>query len=297
MRSLWGMEDEDGGGWLVAGGGKRSWKRRKGKTGSGRPGNAHKRTKKTSGVEQIVWDPTVLDEEVDERTAAALNARTREAQKVLRESAFHDQLCSSALGRGEAGEGPSLLSGLGSVEEMVVYGLGSLEHGPPACKYQFALAVVLAEDLLRSDKLERVLFFDPAFTAYDRRVIEGANPKFCVMRENENCARTAFRKTLFYMPHCEAVLYNALLGANWDLERLPNLVILGNSFASYKTIWGRPSGSDFGVEYPKLFSAARCSREVPVPTSFNLTEASAFNDMSFHFFPREAVADALDEMT
>ena len=37
MRSLWGMEDEDGGGWLVAGGGKRSWKRRKGKTGSGMP--------------------------------------------------------------------------------------------------------------------------------------------------------------------------------------------------------------------------------------------------------------------
>lgn len=87
---------------------------------------------------------------------------------------------------------------------------------------QFALAVNLAREIRRSTCLEAV-FFDPAFTAYDRRVIESEG-NFSVMRMDEKCARAIDRPTLFYMPHCEAKLYDSLLRANWSVEQLSKMV-------------------------------------------------------------------------
>ena len=126
---------------------------------------------------------------------------------------------------------------LGTVEEIVVYGLGSLENGPPACKYQFALAGLLAEEVFSNTRRRamqeggggggegKAFFFDPAFTAYDRRVIESnRDHRFIVMRENEQCARPTSKPTLFYMPHCEAELYDSLLRSNWNENQLSNLV-------------------------------------------------------------------------
>ncbi|KAM0953641.1 putative SRR1-like protein [Dioscorea sansibarensis] len=38
---------------------------------------------------------------------------------------------------------------------------------------------------------------------------------------------------MFFLPHCDAALYDNLLSANCDLARLNRIVLLGNSFAEY----------------------------------------------------------------
>lgn len=51
---------------------------------------------------------------------------------------------------------------------------------------------------------------------------------------NEGGARRVCVPTLFYLPHCEGALCDALLGANWESGRLPLLAVLGNSFGTYR---------------------------------------------------------------
>jgi hypothetical protein len=45
---------------------------------------------------------------------------------------------------------------------------------------------------------------------------------------DEAGARSVTAATLFYMPHCEAGLYDNLLAANWSRAALPRIAILGN---------------------------------------------------------------------
>ena len=45
-------------------------------------------------------------------------------------------------------------------------------------------------------------------------------------------------------------------------------------------------------EYPELVKAAEFSQELPVP-DLNFAEVSAFNNMSFHFFPTNTKEIAL----
>ena len=86
-----GEEDE----WIVAGAGKKSWKRRQGKGWTG--ANASQRQKchnnkvltgAHSAAEKYVWNPAVLDEDVDEKKVAKLMERTCSAQTIMRESRF-----------------------------------------------------------------------------------------------------------------------------------------------------------------------------------------------------------------
>ena len=39
--------------------------------------------------------------------------------------------------------------------------------------------------------------------------------------------------TLFFMPHCEQFLYDAVLAANMRRAALPRFALVGNSFAEY----------------------------------------------------------------
>lgn len=70
-----------------------------------------------------------------------------------------------------------------------------------------------------------------------------------VIAVNEGGARRVSEPTFFYLPHCEGVLCDALLGANWSPPvgdsnggsnggggggGLPSVVILGNSFRTYQ---------------------------------------------------------------
>ncbi|KAJ1340380.1 hypothetical protein BSLG_005022 [Batrachochytrium salamandrivorans] len=54
-----------------------------------------------------------------------------------------------------------------------------------------------------------------------------------MMKEFKHGQRSINKKTLFYMPHCQDVLYNNVLKANWGSDRICNIAIIGNSFEAY----------------------------------------------------------------
>jgi hypothetical protein len=66
---------------------------------------------------------------------------------------------------------------------------------------------------------------------------------------------------LFIMPHCELELYDAVLAANWDAERLTTIAILGNSFSDY--VERNPSRTRKLGKHVSLIQ--QCTRGAPSP--------------------------------
>ncbi|GMH15702.1 hypothetical protein Nepgr_017543 [Nepenthes gracilis] len=112
--------------------------------------------------------------------------------------------------------------------EMVIYGIGSIEcfESP---RLQLCLAILMKG---KFDWIGDIKVFDPLLSATECRVLEALGCS--VLTVNEEARRPAVKPTLFFMPHCEAVLYNNLLEANWRVDRLRNLALFGNSFGSYE---------------------------------------------------------------
>jgi len=99
---------------------------------------------------------------------------------------------------------------------------------PPETRLQLALA----ELLMREHGLAAVAAaggawtYDPVLGAGDRDILQRRG--LSVLSTDEAGARAVAHPTLFYMPHCEAVLYDNLLASNWSPTALPRLAILGN---------------------------------------------------------------------
>ena len=54
---------------------------------------------------------------------------------------------------------------------------------------------------------------------------------FVFQAEPENYATSP--DTVVYMPHCELSLFERFLNDNWSRERVPNLVLVGNTLSDY----------------------------------------------------------------
>eukprot|EP00899_Mesostigma_viride_P003493 jgi/Mesvir1/13144/Mv06113-RA.1 len=165
---------------------------------------------------------------------------------------------------------------------LVIYGVGNFQASPVS-RSQMALALRLAADLgAPSGSLE---FYDPALTSLESDVLRrlGVVP----LGENEECRRRADRVTLFYMPHCEARLYDNLLSANWSHDQLCRLVILGNSFRRYQERWDvKPSPPPPRPD--RLLQVEPFVVEVPVSCQ-GFGGVGAFNELSFHHFDGASV--------
>ena len=115
-----------------------------------------------------------------------------------------------------------------------------------------------------------------------------------VLTHDERGRRVAHRPTLFFMPHCEAVLTDALLQANLAASTLHNVVILGNRFSGYQQSWGMPhrwrQAAGPGAPLPErpdtLLRLCECGivHELAV-SECGFPVASAFNDLGLHWFP------------
>lgn len=212
-------------------------------------------------------------------------------------STFYDNLDSAmSLAEQRYGETSSSRGGAWAwerVQDMVCYGLGSLGSGLNP-RYQLALARLLAKRL--SGLAGPPEFFDPVFSCEDRAALQRLG---CVVTEqDEGGARRVQRRTLFYMPHCEAELTDALLAANWGPGQLSQLVIIGNSFSTYAERWSLPTAQRSGLYRPDFMLALcnaplGCLLEIPARDA-GFPVASAFNDMSVHMFP--AWHPALDKL-
>ncbi|CAN0917032.1 Protein SENSITIVITY TO RED LIGHT REDUCED 1 [Linum grandiflorum] len=160
--------------------------------------------------------------------------------------------------------------------QMVIYGIGSIEsHETP--RLQLSIALLMKTNFSWIGDVE---VFDPVLSATECRVMEVLGCS--VLSVNEQGERRAAKPTLFYMPHCEAGLYNNLLRANWEVEALNRVALFGNSFQVYR-------------EYASLKNLVVVDSSSHIIAVEGVTEEfgvstvwedyfAGFHDSSWHFF-------------
>ncbi|KAJ0979392.1 hypothetical protein J5N97_014866 [Dioscorea zingiberensis] len=129
---------------------------------------------------------------------------------------------------------------------MVIYGIGRLASDDFP-RIQLALALLLREEL----PITSIEVFDPVLSASECAVLKTLG--LTVLVENEMGRRVVSAPTLFFLPHCDAALYDNLLSANWEPARLNSIVLLGNSFEAYAHYlsW---AGEHYGSEKPRVMA-------------------------------------------
>ncbi|RUS34267.1 hypothetical protein BC938DRAFT_481524 [Jimgerdemannia flammicorona] len=157
------------------------------------------------------------------------------------------------------------------LHDIVCYGVGSM-HQSRNAQFQFALMLIMRETLQIDGK---VYIFDPVMTHIDRQLLEHYGVE--LISENEQAKRAVHAMTLFYMPHCNKVLYSNLLSANWNAQALEKVVIIGNRF-------GFQTDSHLRREAPYMILAVPLVACTPLPTEFD--NNMIFNDLCVHIFER-----------
>lgn len=161
--------------------------------------------------------------------------------------------------------------------QMVIYGIGSIElYEPP--RLQLSLAILLRRDFSWIGNVE---VFDPILSATESQVLETLGCS--VMSINEHGRREALKPTMFFMPHCEAELYNNLLQANWKLSLLKNMVLFGNSFETYEQHVSLCKNSPILSSVGHILAARGFTNEFRIQTVSD-DYYNAFHDSSWHIF-------------
>jgi hypothetical protein len=234
---------------------------------------------------------TISTTEPTEKSIARHIEAIEDARRDLVTSTFYSSflatlatatLPTQSLETGTSTESLELL--LPAIKSLVIYGLGSIEQlGGVHIRYQVALACQLST--LFSNLIAPPEAFDPVFSPHDHAVLPLLG--IGIIKENEQGRRIAKQPTLFFMPHCESDLTDNLLAANKASKTLQNVIIIGNSFATYHERWSMLSKSQ--QEEKKrpetLFELVENEKvvEISLPEKgFPVT--AAFNDMSLHMF-------------
>jgi hypothetical protein len=161
--------------------------------------------------------------------------------------------------------------------QMVIYGIGSIESYEPPC-LQLSIAMLMKRDFNWIGSIE---VFDPILSVTESHVLEALGCS--VMSINEHGKREALKPTLFFMPHCEAELYNNLLRANWKPDLLKNMVLFGNSFEEYEQHVSLCKTSPVMYLVGHILAARSFTNEVKIETISD-DYYNAFHDSSWHFF-------------
>lgn len=232
----------------------------------------------------VPWSPSdpSLDPAAVSRLVAQANAAISRvaASRLYRRILLHD----SPLRRRLALLGPTRLS---------LLGVGSFDYSP-AARLQLALAVLLRRDLLPTAAAADL--FDPVLSAAE--CAAAAALGFKVPSLDDGCRRRVEEPTLFYMPHCEASLYDALLAANWESPaQLRCVCVLGNSFRGY-ALQADEHRAGPAAKAAHVLAAERFAWEERVDEAGAVDEddwfTRAFNETSWHFFE---VKDGVDLAT
>ncbi|KAJ3676390.1 hypothetical protein LUZ60_003802 [Juncus effusus] len=233
------------------------------------------------------WTPSDIN--LDPSRSANLLLKINSTIDRLENSKFYNHFISSF----NSGEIQSKLSRLrlsgSDPVRLVVYGIGSFESYP-APRLQLALAELLRRRL--SEDVASAEIFDPVLSATECHVAEELG--FKVMLTNEHGRRKVKEPTIFFMPHCEAELYNSLLEANWPSD-LNRMVLIGNSFSQYCNYVfeaGKINGGSVKIERvaKRLLEIERrkfvreIGIELELGEEMELGFHQAFHDTSWHFF-------------
>ncbi|KAK1394787.1 Protein SENSITIVITY TO RED LIGHT REDUCED 1 [Heracleum sosnowskyi] len=220
------------------------------------------------------WFPT--DVENDPKRESDLIQKMLIYIKKLEDSQFYQTLLTQI-------ETPNVLEnflkilGTESSMQMVIYGIGSIESYEPP-RLQLSLAILIKR---KFSWIGRVEVFDPIISLAESRVLEALGCS--VLSVNEFGRRQAIRPTLFFMPHCEAELYDNLLHANWRVDMLNRMVLFGNSFSVYQHYGSIISNSTTTSSRQHILHVRRFAEEFEIATVSD-DYFRAFNGSSWHFF-------------
>ncbi|XP_070573687.1 SRR1-like protein [Ptychodera flava] len=175
------------------------------------------------------------------------------------------------------------------IVDIVCYGLGNFSSCPIA-RHQFALLLLLKDflQILYPQIPGQCYSYDPRFTTQERDVLHEMG--IICIKENEEGKRPVHQPTLFYMPHCGKPLYNNLLWSNWTLSQMRDVIIIGNSFDSYRT---RLPSKQFTEEVPYISRILPYTKEFALDVSSSYSEI--FTDTSIHVFSDQKLSDVPDE--
>lgn len=222
----------------------------------------------------VPWSPS--DSSLEPARVARLVSRARAAISRVGASRLYRRLLlpDSSLRRRLGLLAPTRLS---------LLGVGSFESSP-AARLQLALAALLRRDLL--PEAASADLFDPVLSAVE--CAAAAALGFSVPSLDDGCRRRVEEPTLFYMPHCEASLYDALLAANWDSPaQLRRVCVLGNSFRRY-ALQAEENRSGPAAKAAHVLAAERFACEERICETEDLDGddwfAHAFNETSWHLF-------------
>ncbi|KAM7018210.1 SRR1-like protein [Tautogolabrus adspersus] len=163
--------------------------------------------------------------------------------------------------------------------ECVCYGLGSFSSCVSA-RYQLAMLLLLLDS--GQIPLKNCSVYDPVFSSGERDVLREL--ELTVLMENEEGKHSATRPTLFYLMHCGKALYNNLLWKNWSPQRLPQLIIIGNSFSGMKD---RTIEREFKCDYSYISQTVPVCEETQLPCPARLIDI--FNDTAVITFPNSGL--------
>lgn len=230
-------------------------------------------------VQKQAWAPTDL--EIDGERESKVMQKMQTCLKKLETSKFYELFLNQVQGS-EVSACFSRVLGSEPKMNMVIYGIGSIESFE-APRLQLSLAILMKR---KFDWIGDMEVFDPVLSATESRVLESLGCS--VMSVDEEGRRQVLKPTLFFMPHCEAVLYHNLLEANWTIDSLRNLALFGNSFESYEH-HSSVIKDYVASDYTKRILAAHCfTDEFRIATGPD-DHSRAFHASSWHFFSPDAV--------
>ncbi|KAL5727128.1 sensitivity to red-light reduced protein [Ranunculus cassubicifolius] len=176
-------------------------------------------------MDEEPWVPNDLD--IDPERESKLIQKMQACIARLEKSDFYTA-CLDQIQTPQVLDHISRILSSESKMQMVIYGIGSIDSYETP-RLQLSLAILIKR---RFDWIGDIEVFDPILSTTEIKVLEALGCS--VLRINEQGRRQAFKPTMFFMPHCEAVLYDNLLKVNWQAEFLNQMVVFGNSFETYE---------------------------------------------------------------
>lgn len=221
-----------------------------------------------------LWTP--IDLETDPDKESKLMQKMQICIQKLANSEFHRTFLNQI-------QNPDMLDKflkvLGSEKKMhmVIYGIGSIESFEPP-RLQLSLAILMKRNF---DWIGEIEVFDPIISLTESKVLTSLGCS--VLSINEQGRRQALKPTLFFMPHCEAELYDNLLEANWGVDQLNRLIVFGNSFGAYEQHVSLWKSSAVAHSRKHILAVRSFTEEFRVNT-FSDDSFRAFHGSSWHFF-------------
>ncbi|KAL3829797.1 hypothetical protein ACJIZ3_018599 [Penstemon smallii] len=224
--------------------------------------------------DQQLWTPT--DVEIGPERESKLMQKMQICINRLQNTEF----CRMFLGQMQS---PDILRRfvkvLGSEDkmQMVIYGIGSIESFEPP-RLQLSLAILMRR---KFDWIGEIQVFDPVISLTESKVLTSLGCS--VLSVNEQGRRQAMKPTMFFMPHCEAELYENLLEANWAVDQLTRLVLFGNSFDLQEQYMSVCRNSVVANSRKHILAARSFMQEFEINTVSD-DFFRAFHGSSWHFF-------------